>query len=395
MANLKVSLMRYCKTPNGWKRYPAVIGKNGRGKPGFVSVEGRHVFYPEGHYEIRYYDGSKVKYQNVGTDAQEALAACAKHGKVLIARETATEANAIIVEEPGRMNLSHALVKFIQGAEHRGALVAAKKYKHSADEFLSLTNKRFADEIVADDLLRFQGALRKRKLSDRTIANHHSYLSSFLRSAGVNAAAFPSSAPKYEKTLPEVYTSEQLQGFFASLDDLQHVVTFQLALKCGLREQELMHVQWSDVNFAKKTVLVRSKLDWGFKVKDKEERSMPIPDDVMELLVQHRAHRGGQLFITGTSGNRPNTHLLRMLKRLVDNAGLGCGDCTPCRERNECQEWFLHKFRASYATALLRNGLDIRSVQKLMGHSDMESTMRYLRPSEDAVLQDRVNAIVW
>ena len=56
MANRKVSLVRYCKTPDGWRRYSAVIGKNGRIKPGFVTVKGRQHHYPEGHYEARYYE---------------------------------------------------------------------------------------------------------------------------------------------------------------------------------------------------------------------------------------------------------------------------------------------------------------------------------------------------
>jgi integrase len=274
-------------------------------------------------------------------------------------------------------------------------MVAAAKYKLSADEFLSVAGKRYADEIEADDLLRHQRALRKRGCTDRTIANRHAYVVAFLRFAGASADVFPAHAPKYEKRLPETYTSGQIEAFFASLTNLQHVVTFMLALKCGLREQELMHVQWSDVNLHKKTLLVRSKPDWGFSIKDKEERSLPIPDDLIALLERYKAENKGQLFITGTSGNKPNTHLLRMLKRLAKAAGLNCGSCKPCIERNECEEWYLHKFRSSYATALLRSGLDVRSVMKLMGHSDMESTMRYLRPAEDAELQGKVNAIVW
>jgi len=43
----------------------------------------------------------------------------------------------------------------------------------------------------------------------------------------------------------------------------------------------------------------------------------------------------------------------------------------------------------------LRNGLDLRSVMALSGHSDIESVMRYLRPASTAEVQDKVNAIVW
>ncbi|XBH15305.1 site-specific integrase [Edaphobacter paludis] len=239
----------------------------------------------------------------------------------------------------------------------------------------------------------FQRALRKRGCGARTIHNLHSYTASFLRFAGVKAGVIPKRAPQYERAIPETYTREELDGFFASLTNEQHVVTFKIALQCGLREQELMHLQWPDIDFAKKTLLVRSKPEWGFAIKDKEERSLPLPDGLAALLKGYK--KDGQLFVTGTKGNKPNTHLLRTLKRLVKAAGLNCGACGACVERSECERWFLHKFRSSYATALLRGGLDVRSVQKLMGHSDLESTMRYLRPAEDAELQDRVNAIVW
>ena len=60
----------------------------------------------------------------------------------------------------------------------------------------------------------------------------------------------------------------------------------------------------------------------------------------------------------------------------------------------ECELWFLHKFRSTYATTLLRNGVDIRTVQKLMGHSDLGSTMRYLRPEEDAHIEDGANLAI-
>jgi integrase len=393
MANRKVSLVRYCKTPDGWRRYSAVIGKNGRVKPGFVTVKGKHREYPEGHYECRYYVGSKVAYLNVGEDAAAALTACIKQSKVLVARDTATAAGAVIVEEKGRVNLAKALTRFVQAAEDRGSMVAAGKYKPAGEEFLEVTARRYADEVETEDLLRYQRALRKRGCSARTIHNMHGYTVAFLRFAGVSARAIPTSAPKYEKTLPQAYTSEELDAFFGTLTDDQHVVTFKLALQCGLREQELMYVQWPDLDFKHKIVRVRSKPDWGFRIKDKEERDLPMPDGLSALLKALKDESAGQLFVTGTSGNKPNTHLLRTLKRLAKAGGLNCGACASCVERDECEKWFLHKFRSTYATTLLRKGVDIRSVQKLMGHSDLESTMRYLRPAEDAELQAKVNSI--
>jgi integrase len=395
MANRKVTLIRNCKTPKGWRRYEAAMGGNGRVKPGYALVKDKPAHFPEGHYEIRYYEGSQVKYINAGTDATQALAACAKHARLLIARDTAQEAGAVIVEEKGRTLLAQALAQFVQAAEDRGSKVSAVTYKRAAEEFLAVTGRRFADEVVAEDLLRYQRALRQRGCSPRTIYNRQVAASSFLRFAGVSQSAFPTRAPRFEKTLPEVYTGEELAAFFNSLEDESYRLTFSLALKCGLREQELMHLEWIDISFPTKTLLIRSKPKWGFEVKDKEERSIPIPSDLLALLEAHRSHAADNGLITRTSGNNPNQKLLRTLKRLVRAASLNCGTCSACVERGECERWFLHKFRSSYATALLRSGMDVRTVQQLMGHSDMESTMRYLRPQEDAAIQSRINSVVW
>jgi integrase/recombinase XerD len=53
----------------------------------------------------------------------------------------------------------------------------------------------------------------------------------------------------------------------------------------------------------------------------------------------------------------------------------------------------LHKFRATFATRCLWVGVDRRTVQLCLGHSDMESNMRYLKPSRSQQVRDRVNEI--
>ena len=53
MANRNFTLVRLCKTEKGWRRYPAVIGKNGRVKPGFVRVGAKEKEFKEGRYTSR------------------------------------------------------------------------------------------------------------------------------------------------------------------------------------------------------------------------------------------------------------------------------------------------------------------------------------------------------
>ena len=81
--------------------------------------------------------------------------------------------------------------------------------------------------------------------------------------------------------------------------------------------------------------------------------------------------------VLGTEADNPNTKLLRSLKRAAKRAEVSCGNCDPCLERGECEHWFLHKFRATYITKLLRTGMDLRTAMKLSDYSDLESVMRY------------------
>jgi integrase len=396
MANKKVTLVLRCKTDKGWRYHSAIVGKNGRIRPQYTKVNGKVEHHPEGHYEGRYYEGSKVRYlSNLGTDAAAALAACEKFARTLVLRESADLADAKVVEEPGRVNLRKARDKFIQAAEDRGSMVAAPAYSHSVDEWLKVVgDKRFADEIETDDLLRYQREMRKQGYSPRTIHNRDRHVVSFLRSCGLAKDKLPARAPRFENKMPGEYTQDELDSFFESLKETRHIVTFKLALQAGLREQELMHLEWTDINFNRRVLRVTSKPAWGFVIKDKDEREVPIGVELLDLLSSYKKACKGTL-VTGTSGNKPDTKLLRTLKRLVKKAGLNCKACKPCQTRGECERWYLHKFRSTCITRWLRAGIDLRTVMQLSGHSDLESVMRYLRPAEGPDLRRRLDAITW
>ena len=69
-----------------------------------------------------------------------------------------------------------------------------------------------------------------------------------------------------------------------------------------------------------------------------------------------------------TKNGTRQTHLLRRLKEIAEAAGVAHAT--------------LHKFRHTYATRLLESGCDIVTVQHLMGHSDLDTTRKYLDPDE-------------
>jgi integrase/recombinase XerD len=71
-------------------------------------------------------------------------------------------------------------------------------------------------------------------------------------------------------------------------------------------------------------------------------------------------------------------------------------DCLKvCAERAKLakEDFWLHQFRSTFATRCLWAGVDLRTVQQWLGHSDMESTMRYLKPSRSERVREKVNQI--
>ena len=114
-----------------------------------------------------------------------------------------------------------------------------------------------------------------------------------------------------------------------------------------LREREAIHLQWIDISFSRRTLQVRSKPQYKHRIKTAEERELPL---TQELVAQLQAYRqqlpAGRKLVFGKLSGRedaPDGHLLRRLKIL----DLGCGTCATCVAKTGCENWWLHKFRAT------------------------------------------------
>ncbi len=191
---------------------------------------------------------------------------------------------------------------------------------------------------------------------------------SILRSIDYDTKHLPK-PPKYDKTLPEIYTDKELQDLFQSVTIRRENLLYRLLLQTGMREQEAMYLEWSDIDPKRKICKLQSKQKlWDFRLKDFEEREIPLHNDlVVRLLKYKKKHAARGTLIFGKHG-KPDGHMLRTLKRQVREAGLNCGECDGCQDKSrEREKWFLHKFRATFCTKLLRSGLDLRTIQAIMG----------------------------
>ncbi len=398
VANSTVTLLRRVKTEVGWRYYRAAYAANGKVKPGVVIVHGAEVKHKVGFYELRYYEGSRLVHQSLqGSSPAAAEAARAKKKAQFSAIISAKkEGIRVLPVDRTRPTLAVQLSQFLNATIARGSMEAAEVYELACREFLRVIGRQYSDEIVTGDITKFHKALADRGMSARTVSNRHSSVKAFLRSIDYDTKHIPK-PPKYDKTLLEIYTDKELKDLFRTVKSRRENLLYRLLLQTGMREQEAMYLEWSDIDSKRKICKLQSKQkQWDFRLKDFEEREIPLHDDLFVRMMDYKKkHAGKGTLIFGKHG-KPDGHMLRTLKQQVVAVGLNCGECDGCQKKTrECEKWFLHKFRATFCTKLLRSGLDIRTIQSMMGHADLASTMRYLRPAENEQTQARINSMRW
>jgi integrase len=259
-------------------------------------------------------------------------------------------------------------------------------YNLILNEFGKSCTKAFLDQIDKGDLTAFVVAQKKGGQDDRTVANRVAGVVTFLRAHGIVTVTL---RHKYTEKKVKAYSVEELRALNAASTD-EELQVWQFFLGSGFREDEAAHACYTDVDFKMKTISVLEKRQWHWKPKDKEERTVPIPDSLLELLKVRKAmHPDGWLIFPAADG-KPEGHFLRTLKRRALAAGLNCGHCTgtldgkavSCKDAACCGHWILHRFRKSFASLHHANGVPARTIQAWLGHESLETTLRYLADAE-------------
>ena len=104
-------------------------------------------------------------------------------------------------------------------------------------------------------------------------------------------------------------------------------MVFRFFLGSAAREQEVAFTAWNDIDLRNGLWHVRAKPDRGFKPKDYEERTVPLPDVLVNELKQWHSKNSKNYFAFPNDNNDPQGHLLRDLKQVALEAGLNCGHC--------------------------------------------------------------------
>ena len=356
----RVNILKRIKIGDQWQMRS--IPRNRKGKPDWKAL-------PEGKYFIEWYEQGKRKRQAAGSTVAQALEIARRKKHFLEARALGIESAA--EEETKRAPLHLAVRRYLDLVEGLKKPNTHRKYKAVLNRFLDFfPHKSTAKSITPDDLNEFMVFLKKKhQLDSNTIIHNMIVVAQFLKKQGRPGLTSQIDLPQQIASLPSEYGDEELKRFFAACT-AEDRVPFSVFLFTGFRDKEVVHLFWDDINFNLNTIKVTAKPELGFYPKRWEEREVPVPSQLLELLKSH-PRMGSVRFVFPSPRGHRELHMLGKCKKVAERAEL------------DPERFDLKTFRSTYATRMLRAGFDVRTVQHWMGHKSLETTMRYLAPAKD------------
>ena len=386
--NRRVSIWKHVRIGDGkWRYCRPVLDDKGKIVPNMVLVNGREVRHDAGTYVISFYN-PMLTWQNCGPKAADAVAAAERQRALFKAMEHG------IVERPKAAQtmgtIDEAVTEYLAELEAKVGNGSKRPQTHSASQqilrefqaWCERKGKKSLSKVTKLDLLNYAGwAYEQSPTKSRRTANTKFVrVNQFLKARGVSIAT-NADAPKYTKNPPVlVYTEEDLEKFFAKCNPRQRVI-FKTFLMAGLRESELVFLTFDRLHLDRGVIRIDENPKYDFMPKAYQCRDVYIPPELVDELRNLKPMLGCDLVFPTRNGT-PNDKLLIMCKRIAKRAGM------------DKDGWWLHRWRSTFATHCLRNGMDIASLRDQMGHSDLKSIERYLRALDQDKRAEKVT-LVW
>ena len=252
---------------------------------------------------------------------------------------------------------------------------SAETYRYEVEIFLRwlMKNKIKLADVTVQNLIYF---LSWRKTTDHaslTLAKDISSLRSFgnyVERMGIwpENYALLIERPKASRTLPRVLSIQQIDTIFSQIDPSTLIgkrdnALFELIYSCGLRISEACGLLMENLHMNEQLILVHGKGD--------KERIVPFGDRAAEKLEKYikdvrpelvKGRNVPELFVNYQGKGISRKGVWKRFQELEKMSGV---------------EAKVHTLRHSFATHLLSGGADLRSVQELLGHSDLATTQIY------------------
>ena len=248
-------------------------------------------------------------------------------------------------------------------------------------EAFMMRNNLKLENVTLEQLHTFAASLHEYGITPRSQARVLSGVRSFFRFLVLDGVVENDPTellewPSLPEHLPVVLTLEEIDRIEDSIDlskaeGARNRAIIEVLFSCGLRVSELVNMKLSDLYLDDRVLLVRGK--------GNKERLVPVSNKAIadlkrwffdRNLMKIKPGEDDYVFLNRRGAHLTRTMILIMVKRQAEEAGIK-KTISP------------HTFRHSFATALLQGGADLRSIQAMLGHEKIDTTLVYTHISNE------------
>lgn len=235
------------------------------------------------------------------------------------------------------------------------------KYLHS---LLNFINCEFIGDIRLTDLEKFRSHLLSLGLKNSTVERRFQVINHFFKKCVDWEALHKSPTEKIkslriEKNPRKVWSDEAMEKVFSVLSSpFKEYLLFMYLT--GARQTEISHLAWTDIDFDQETIKFRSKKNARIA------RDFPITPEIATVL--HNIKMNGNLVFNNNGKTISSDNLYQAVKHRLK--ALGFNDLTP------------YGLRHTFANRLSKQGVNAFYTQRLLGHSDIRTTLNYVNPDK-------------
>lgn len=248
-------------------------------------------------------------------------------------------------------------------------------------EAFMMRNNLKLENVTLEQLHTFAASLHEYGITPRSQARVLSGVRSFFRFLVLDGVVESDPTellewPSLPEHLPVVLTLEEIDRIEDSIDlskaeGARNRAIIEVLFSCGLRVSELVNMKLSDLYLEDRVLLVRGK--------GNKERLVPVSSKAIadlkrwffdRNLMKIKPGEDDYVFLNRRGAHLTRTMILIMVKRQAEEAGIK-KTISP------------HTFRHSFATALLQGGADLRSIQAMLGHEKIDTTLVYTHISNE------------
>ncbi len=243
-----------------------------------------------------------------------------------------------------------------------------RSYTKEFNLFLRINRYRNPDLITESQVVKYLAWMTEKGLSASSLNMQVNALKYYFRTV-LKRDAFEIRVPRARKEhhLPSVLTMEECIRIFSFVDNPKHKLLLLLGYGAGLRRSEIVSLKWADILFEEHKIHVKQS-------KGNKDRIVMLPYSIVTFLKNYRGIYPSDewVFAGQYKGEAISAGTVQVVMRqAVSKAGLE-------------KKATVHTLRHSFATHLLESGTDIRYIQALLGHANVNTTMIYTHISPKA-----------